>query len=234
MFTRLLVFLMVLSFLGGCVKEKQEAGAADVLHDSFARGSSALNWAPFPFFPGDNLKVVEDATTPEGDGWVGVIANEREGGFAALSYVRNAHVKEFLLETWIYAYVTEAETGPLNGVAFGVDPAAGNFYRVVADFKAGGSMNLAYVGKDTNNYPVYLRTWQGQEIPGGLPRKSAWHKLKLVLRNNNLTVYWDDAVLPGGPLTIENPSGYVGVYANFVGGLGEAETRVDSFTITDY
>jgi hypothetical protein len=49
-----------------------------------------------------------------------------------------------------------------------------------------------------------------------------------------VTVYWDGKELKGGALLTDKiKRGFVGVYANFVGELGEATTKVDSFLLRE-
>jgi hypothetical protein len=50
------------------------------------------------------------------------------------------------------------------------------------------------------------------------------------VRNGKVTIFWNDKELSGGPYLVDRIKiGFAGVYANYVGGLGEAVTRVDNF-----
>ncbi|MDH5202058.1 MAG: hypothetical protein OEZ31_11025 [Nitrospirota bacterium] len=52
------------------------------------------------------------------------------------------------------------------------------------------------------------------------------------LKNGKATLYWDRKELEGGPFFVDKITrGFVGVYTNFVGGLGDAATKVDGLII---
>ena len=203
--------------------------------DNFPNGRSELRWAFFPYFNLDNLEGARDTKAPDGDNGIGVLKNTNVGGFASLSYAVTRQMDNFYLEAMVYCPVTEGSKGPLSGIAFLIDPVRGNFYRLVCDFKTNDpTLNLAYVGLDTRNYPVYLKFWGAKEIPGGVPKEPNWHKMAVRVKNGNVITYWDEKELKGGPFLVDKiPRGFVGVYANFVGGLGEATTKVDGFMLKE-
>jgi hypothetical protein len=164
----------------------------------------------------------------------GALTNENAGGFASLSYPVLPPVSDFTLSFYVYCPVTPAERAPLlAGIAFLIDPVQGEFYRLICDFKtADPFLNLAYVGRTTMNYPVSLMFWWPKEIPGGVPQKSGWHKMAFRVKDGKAALFWDDKPLPGGPFdTSKIERGYVGVYTNFVGGLGRAAAVVDAFEL---
>jgi hypothetical protein len=204
-----------------------------VFADTFPGGGPELRWRAFPFFNGDNLEGAPDPAAPDGDDGIGVLTNDRVGGFAALAFVDAPPVADYRLETWLRAQVVEGERRPLNGVVFGVDPEGGRYYRVAADFSgANPLLSLAYVGQDTNNFPVYLMRWRADDLPGGLPRETAWHRLAIEVVDGQAEVYWDGEKLAGGPFAVDRVrEGQVGVYATTTGGLGRAETAVDGFVL---
>ena len=73
---------------------------------------------------------------------------------------------------------------------------------------------------------------EGGRDPGGAPQSSAWQKIAISVRDGTAEIYWNETKLPGGPFPIDRvQSGYFGVYANFVGGLGYAETKVDGLRV---
>lgn len=200
----------------------------ETFKDSFSNGRTQLRWMFYPHFFNDNLIVEKDPSAPEGDFWVGVLRNSNVGGFAALSYTVTKEVSNFYLEALIYCPLVQKEKGPLVGVAFLIDPINGRFYRLVCDFNLKNpSLNIAYVGKDTNHYPVYLRFWELNEISRKLFDKSDWHKVGIMVKNGKAKVYWNDKELKGEIDVSKIKRGFVGVYANFVGGLGLAETKID-------
>ena len=206
-----------------------------VIKDSFPDGKPELRWSFFPYFNLDNLEGARDIKAPDGDNGIGVLRNTNVGGFASLSYAVTRQVENFYLEAMVYCPVTEGSKGPLAGIAFLVDPVRGSFYRVVCDFKTNDpAINLAYVGLDTRNFPVYLKFWESKETNGRVPRESGWHKMAVRVKEGRVTVYWDGKELEGGPLLVDKiKRGFVGVYANFVGGLGAATTKVDSIILKE-
>lgn len=205
------------------------------IKDSFPNRRPDLRWAPFPYFNLDNLEGERDSEAPDGDNGIGVLKNANVGGFASLSYAVTRQMVNFYLEAMVYCPVTEGNKGSLSGIAFLIDPIEGNFYRLVCDFKTNDpTLNLAYVGLDTRNFPVYLKFWNSKEIPDGIPKESNWHKMAVKVKDGRATAYWDLKELKGGPFIVDKiQRGFVGVYANFVGGLGEATTRVDSLIIKE-
>ena len=204
-----------------------------LVRDSFLNGTPKLQWLPYPHFNQDTLRGMIDSTSPEGEPGVGVLDNKNAGGFAALSYPTTAPLSDFYLETWIYAQVTHGEKGPLNGIAFRIDTVAGNFYRLATHFVGSEpALSLAYVGKETNHFPQYLARWKGDEIPGGAPQSSGWQKIAIAIQGGKAEVSWNDTRLPDGPFPVDRVrSGVIGVYANFVGGLGHAETKIDALRV---
>ncbi|HET9883937.1 MAG TPA: hypothetical protein VFS81_19450 [Candidatus Binatia bacterium] len=203
------------------------------IRDSFRNGTPELDWLPYPNFNQDNLRGTIDETSPEGEPGVGVLDNKNAGGFAALSYASTNSLSDFYLEAWIHAQVTRGEKGPLNGIAFLIDTVSGNFYRLATQFMgAEPTLSLAYVGRETNHFPEYLKRWKGEEIPGGAPQSSGWQKIAIAVYDSKAELYWNGTNLPGGPFPIDRvQSGHIGVYANFVGGLGHAETKVDGLRV---
>jgi hypothetical protein len=204
-----------------------------LVSDSFKNGTPELQWLPYPHFNQDTLRGTIDNSSPEGESGIGVLDNKNAGGFAALSYPKTAPLSDFYLEAWIYAQVTHGEKGPLNGIAFRIDTVAGNFYRLATQFMGSEPvLSLAYVGKETNHFPEYLARWKRDEIPGGAPQSSGWQKIAIAIQGNKAEVSWNDTKLPDGPFPIDRvQSGFIGVYANFVGGLGHAETKIDALRV---
>ncbi len=225
----------VLSAVVICLLPLVAHGQGQTFKDSFPEGRPELKWVPFPFFNQDNLAGVPDKTAPDKDNGIGVLKNSNAGGFAGLSYAVTKQVADFHLESMLWCPVIENDKGPLAGIAFLIDPVGGNFYRLVCDFKVKNPvLNLAYVGLATRNFPVYLKFWDEKEVPGGIPRVSGWHRIAVRVKNGKAVCFWDEKELPGGPMPVDKiPSGFAGVYTNFVGGFGEAATKVDGFTLKE-
>jgi hypothetical protein len=210
------------------------ASPGDMLfRDAFTNGKPQQRWAPYPYFNLDNIEGVRTSAAPDGDNGIGILTNANAGGFASLSYAVTRQVAVFHLESMVYCPVTEGVKGPLTGIAFLIDPIGGRFYRFVSDFNTNDpTLNLAYVGLDTRNFPVYLKFWDVRELPNGVPKESGWHKMAVRVVNGLLTAYWDGRELKGGPFVVDKiPRGFAGVYTNYVGGFGEAAAKVDGFSL---
>jgi hypothetical protein len=53
-----------------------------------------------------------------------------------------------------------------------------------------------------------------------------------VVQDGEATAFWNGLLLPGKKIPVDQiPRGFVGIYANYVGGRGAAETRVDRLRI---
>lgn len=203
-----------------------------VLYDGFREGTPDLPWVAWPYFSGDNVQGATDHRCPSGDKGIGVLRNERAGGFAALSYVPRELPADFQLSASIYVHVSLEKHVALNGLAFRIDPEHERYYRFAAQFGAEPTLTLAYVGRDQRNFPVYLRTWTSEDIPDGTPAASAWHRMTVRATQNRVDLFWNDRPLPGGPFPIDlSAHGFAGVYATFTRGAGVAETKVDDFVV---
>jgi hypothetical protein len=230
----LLVLVWGLVLALGCGDRREpQATLTGTLSDEFTDGKASLNWVAYDYFNRDNLLASVDSSTPTEDKGVGVLNNDNAGGFAALSYARDTKLSDFDLDVWLRVEVSGKEKGPLNGIAFRVDAEEGNFYRVATHFnEAEPKITLSFVGESTNNFPEVVTTWDKNEIPGGLPQRTGWHKLRILASGDEARVWWNDKPLSGKPSKINRlEEGYVGVYANFVGGLGKAETRIDDLRV---
>jgi hypothetical protein len=202
--------------------------------EAFYQGNVQLNWQSFPGFSPTRVTAIASKQAPDGDGWVGRISNGTFGGFAALSYAGRPDLSDYSVEAWIFTTVTSDEKGPLNGIAIRVDPVEERFYRLASHFTAEARLTLAYVGRDTNNFPVYLKSWPASSLPGGGPRQSSWNKMKLTASGDSIRAYWNGQELPGSPIRDNRIArGYFGVYANFVGGRQIAETLVDALRVEE-
>ncbi len=205
---------------------------AQEIRDSFANGKPELRWTAYPHFNLDNVEAIYDRMAPDGDNGIGLLRNKNVGGFAALSYVAGLELENFYLEALVFCPVTFGDRGPLTGMAFLIDPMENRFFRFICDFKSiKPSLNIAYVGRDTNQFPVYLKIWTTSDIKEELPQKAGWHIFAVEVKNGVLKAYFNKKELPGTVRVDRIKRGFVGIYTNFVGGLGEAETKFDSFII---
>ena len=200
--------------------------------EHFADGKLALNWQVFPFFSPDLIRPVRRIDAPDGDGWIGLVTDQSFGGFASMSYAGEETLSNYSMEAWVYTEVTSSQQAPIHGIAVRVDPKGIRFYRLGAQFGAEPRISFAYVGRDINDFPDYLKTWSAAEIPDGVPSSSGWHRMGLRAEGDRFWAYWDDQELPGGPITDSRiGNGYFGVYDNFVGTQQVAQTFVDAIIV---
>lgn len=203
----------------------------DVYRDNFTNGEAELNWRAYLYFNHDNLVGSTDPSAPQGAG-IGVLDNSNAGGFASLSYAVTPQVSDFYYGAQVYCNVTGGDKGPLQGISFLIDPIDGRFYRLVCDFKTNdSSVNLAYVGQDTNNFPVYIRIWGPEEIPGGV--EAGWHSMAVEVIDGEASVHWDGVEIEDRVFVDRISKGYAGAYTNYVGGSGDAVTKMDTFTLKE-
>ena len=159
---RSVAFVWLFFFIPACMASvDMDREKLAMIRDSFTGGKPELEWRPYPFFHQDNLKGDIDRSSPEGEPGIGVLNNGTAGGFAALSYTETLTFGDFYFEAWIYVQATEKDKGPLNGIAFRVDPMQDRYYRFSAHFSADPSLSLAYVGKDTNHFPGLFTSGKG-------------------------------------------------------------------------
>jgi hypothetical protein len=231
-FLHLLFSLSLCTVFAFCLHRSASAEDAVLFTEDFSNSNSNLNWLPFPGFNDDTLLPILDPTTPQGDLWAGRQTNTQLGGFAAMSYAGMANLTDYTIEAWVYTTVVPVEKPPLNGLAVRVDPENQQFYRLASHFGADRRLTFAYVGSDSNNFPIFLGSWKQEDILGGLPAESSWHKMAIKCTGNRFWVYWDDQELPGCPIEDERIGhGFFGVYANYVGAKGIIETRVDAIRV---
>jgi hypothetical protein len=228
-----MVVLWLMLVLPSCAPLSSIKGVSSaIISDSFTGGTPELAWRPYPHFNNDNLKGATDSSSPEGEPGVGVLDNGGAGGFAALSYADTRRLEDFQLEAWLHVQVTKQEKGSLNGIAFRVDPDNDKYYRFAVHFAAEPSLSLAYVGRDSNRFPVMVAEWKAAALSGGAPETSGWHRVVIEVKNHTAEIFWDSMRLPGGPFRLDRiGSGLVGVYATFTGGRGIAETKIDGLRI---
>lgn len=52
------------------------------------------------------------------------------------------------------------------------------------------------------------------------------------MKSQKATVYWNGNKLSGDPITVDRiKRGFAGIYTNYVGGIGEAITKIDAFIL---
>jgi|GEM_PF-3407957 len=205
-----------------------------VLVESFTDGHKTLSWVSYfaqqdtSLTPDDSMVVFQDPTTPEGDGWIGIVY-QAGGSPSGLAYAEDYVFSDSLtLEAWIFTMVDTVSGGPYNGLAFFIDPVVGGYYSLITDFDTDSLIRLAY--HDPSSFmPTIIHRWTAGNGDFTLPSTSSWHKLKVAYSGDHqVWVYFDDILLPGCPITDNTGGttvGYIGVYTFVM--HGAAETRVD-------
>jgi hypothetical protein len=217
---------------GDKMKKVLVLGVASILwgqvlyEEHFTGGSAQLTWSGF-FTGEDTIVVMQDTTTPEGDGWIGVLYGAPFG----LAYAGDLSLDDISIEAWVYVIVTPGGDGPYNGIAVRVNPVVGDFYIFSADLDTDRRLRLTYHNAANNFMPEYIHVWEEGSVPGGLPQESGWHRMKLKIIADSLWAYFDGQELPGCPYIHSTGSGYgfFGIYSTSM--AGDAETRVDSIVV---
>ena len=180
--------------------------------EHFTDGNMQLDWKPWftdTLNLGDSMQVLSDPTTPGGDSWAGRISNEYMG-VSGLTYAGTADMDDYSVEAWIYTIVVPA-MGPYNGIAMRCDPNSGWYYRFVSDFDSDHRLRLAAFTGGMG--AAIIRDWASNEIPGGAPSSSSWHKFKITMVADSIWAYYDDVLLPDCPLINDTiAAGHFGVY----------------------
>jgi hypothetical protein len=87
-------------------------------------------------------------------------------------------------------------------------------------------------GKGNQSLSRVSQALETRRDPRGRAAEQRLAKIAIAVQDSKAEVYWNEAKLPGGPFPIERvQSGFIAVYANFVGGLGHAETKIDGLRV---
>jgi hypothetical protein len=171
--------------------------AAATFADSFAGGSTELDWQSFPMFGGSALQATSSKDAPDGDGGIGVLRHDG-GGLATVSYADTPKAEDgFDVAAWIECpYEAGGRDGTLTGLAFylqtargGGDPEEGGFYRLVCDYRLGsGSFSLAYLGANIGRQPLELERWPLVEQVA--PTGGGWRQVEVKVDQGLIELFW--------------------------------------------
>ncbi len=210
-------------------------GSADVIFEEyFTDGSIQEGWfSPWP--EGADITITPDMTTPGGDGWVGSVAGDQSS--TALN--GTIELADYTVESWVYCMVTNDIMFPVyNGVAARWDTTGGSSYYYLASmFGMSKKIKLRRFPGSGFGAETFLE-WTGDEIPGGEPNESGWHKMSLRVSGDEIWCYWDDVMLAGCPYTpaeeFRQTAGFYGIYEFYMGDQApNPETRFDDFIVSD-
>ena len=195
-----------------------------IYEEYFTDGQLHLDWFPGWMFTGcyDSMAVVYYPDDPSGDGWIGQVTNEH--AMVATSLAGEESLKDYCIEAYIYTKVTDGGGG-WHGIVARTDTADGTnffFYLLLCDFDNDKIMRLSH---NERAIPHVIREWTADEIPGGVPQESSWHKLRLKITgeqtvDQQIWAFFDDVMLPGCPYsdpdTISGTSGNTGFFGVWV------------------
>jgi hypothetical protein len=223
---------------------------AQVLYEEhFTDGQTHLEWfgnyGPLGFQT-DTMQVIEDPTTPQGDGWIGMVARS-DSCPCGMAYATGDLdlLTDYSIEAWVFVEVwPESATGLFNGLVIRLLPLPGNwgldskFYSFMANFDdslhGSGFHGLRLAYHDAM-IPSWKFLWTGDQIPGGVPNESGWHRMKIKTIGDSIWVFWDGVMLDGCPKIHSQgmSMGYFGVYTFRFWMSEGVETRVDSIMVLD-
>jgi len=227
--------------------------AADTLFvEHFSNGNTDNMWyAGFNAEGNGNVvKLYYMEGNPSGDNWVGLLSTWRpaDSGSVGQSYAGQKDWTDFYMEAKIY-FPTTGGT-PFNffeffGIEFRVD-SSGNTagYQFIGTFNpmsvVGPRLRFRKRAIEAPAQPVILRQWIGNEIPGGAPIASGWHKLAVNVVGNQFWFYFDDKELPGCPYSDTTSTtllthGFIGMYVfhmDFSNPLDTTALLIDDIIVT--
>lgn len=186
-------------------------GQTTLYTETFANGALQNPW--YAGFNGNVMEVDFVTGNPSGDGWVGKLGNDISGGNVGQSFSGSSSWTDFYYEAQVYIPVTTND-GTYYGIEFRVDSVGlTSGYQFLARFRQGVSDPGLRFRARSEATPVNIRTWQANEIPGGIPAASGWHKMAVQAVGNQFWFYFDDQELPGNPYTDGTfSSGWIGAY----------------------
>lgn len=210
-------------------------GFADVIFEEyFTDGSMQPGWfSPWP--EGQSVIVTPDPTTPGGDGWVGSV----EGDQASTALNGDISLQDYTVDAWVYTMVTNDVMFPVyNAIAARWDTTAGNsYYYFTSQFGQTKLLRLRRYPGSGFGAETFLE-WSGDQIPGGAPTESGWHKMTMKVSGDEIWCWWDDVLLDGCPYTPElqfrQNNGFYGIYEFYMGDQApDPATKFDNFVVED-
>ncbi len=232
-------YLLLLTLF--CAFLSYSAFAQDTLYsETFKDGAPENAWYPGFFIDstgvGNNMEAFAWPDNPSGDGWVGMVSTNRaDSANVAESYSGSGDYTDFYLEANIFIPIRTGWMGvDFYGLEFRVDSTGlTSGYQFIANFNHFSAPSLRFRKRpsDAPAKPVILKEWFAEEIPGGIPADSGWHKLAVNAVGNQFWFYYDGQELPGCPYTdtTSTPTfdqGFIGVYSWTMGFVGYDTTAL--------
>ncbi len=208
--------------------------------ETFKDGAPENAWYPGFYIDstgvGNNMGAVAWPGNPSGDGWVGMISTNRaDSANVAESYTGAGNYSDFYLEANIFIPIRSGWMGvDFYGLEFRVDSTGlTSGYQFIANFNHFSAPSLRFRKRpfDAPAKPVILKEWFAEEIPGGIPADSGWHKLAVNVVGDQFWFYYDGQELPGCPYTDTTSTpkfteGFIGVYSWTMGFVGYDTTAL--------
>ncbi len=215
-------------------------GQDPLYEEHFTNGVTDLEWQSVYGMNSDNVVeavFVDIDPPPTNDLWVGKLATPAEGDFL-VSGAGDTNLADYRIEAWAYLVVSSGTTVVNNGIVARAhyEESTGLFsYIFCSDFDQNNGNDaprlrlLAYSGA---MFPATIMFWGDDQIPGGAPAESGWHKLALEVEGNQISCWYDEQLMPGCPYTDDTISegGLFGVYTLDMVSL--ASTYVEDIIVT--
>lgn len=196
------------------------------LRENFRARDTAIAWHPQS---GVTLASGIDRDSPEGDGRVGRLT--RRGAGQSMAVTGPLETDDVAVETDVHlsynTRVNNADDVPYQGLVLRAE--GDDWVRFVADFDQDRTLKIqAHIDGEWQR----LRDWKFPEDfpdPGG----SGWHTIRVELRGNEMSAFFDGRRLPGAPVHFSRrPQGRSGVYAwHWGSGSGTRVAHFDNFRI---
>jgi hypothetical protein len=207
-----------LSFLSVCFTAVLSLAQTSDFKETFPGGATTLNWLTLDGL--SQLQIDSSFANPSGDSTVGFVAGNVETGGTGGIMAGSPGLTDYKIEAQVYmARAASASSGTNNGIygRINIRNDSLSAYVLASDFDGGPRLRLRKFEAGNAFGLAVIRDWGPEEIPGGLPTESSWHKLALEFKGNQIWAYYDDELLPDSPFTdTESDSGYFGIYC-FVG-----------------
>lgn len=217
----ILLFFLIFSF---SLLQAQDT----LFTETFKDGVSENTWYP-EWVQNGVGNIVEPfgwANNPGGDGWVGQLTTVRpDSGNVAASFSGSPDFSDFYYEANLFLPTGGSFSGiEYNGLEFRVDSTNGTTkaYQLIAQMRGFPPASPRFrFRKRTSESPgdfVVLKNFSADEIPGGAPDDSTWHKIGINAVGNQFWFYLDGQEFPGCPYTDTTSTpllsnGFVGTYA---------------------
>jgi hypothetical protein len=201
--------------------------------ETFKDGLSENTWYP-AWNQGGNGQIFVPAAwqdNPSGDGWVGELTTVRpDSANLGASFSGDPTWSDYYYEAKLYLPIGGLMGLDYRGLEFRVDSTGGTTkaYQLTTEFRSmTPRMRFRKRTSESPNDFVNIKIFSAEEIPGGIPSDSAWHKVGVKAVGNEFWFYLNGQELPGCPYTDTTSTplltnGMVGTYSFIQDFMGAA------------